>query len=276
MLSEFTNYLLNIKGYSQRTTTEYAKDINYFSTWAKQHLDNPRWSTLTRKEIDMYISDLAKQGLAPSTTNRRISAISALYRWLKREGKIDNNPCRYMARRKDVKHIPSTIPAEDLQEAYNHAYGMMKVIIGLLATTGMRISELQTLRLDCIDFKSCLIEIRGKGKKERIVHTLPEVIEPMRSASERLGGWMMPFANYSQRELRYQLYKALAPYSRAKQLSPHAIRHTFATNLATNGVNVTTIAQILGHSRIDTTQKYIDLSQARTEVAKQYSLIKTC
>ena len=80
--------------------------------------------------------------------------------------------------------------------------------------------------------------------------------------------------NYEQREARYMIFKALRPYSRAKQLSPHAIRHTYATHLATEGVNVTTIASILGHNQIGTTQKYIDMSQSRTrEASTNYQLI---
>ena len=112
----------------------------------------------------------------------------------------------------------------------------------------------------------------GKGKKERIVYTLPECLEQMRLAYEQhpMRGRIF---HQEQREARYMIFTALRPYSRAKQLSPHAIRHSFATNLANNGVNVTTIASILGHNRIETTQKYIDMSQADTRQAVQRNSI---
>ena len=178
-----------------------------------------------------------------------------------------------MSRRKTPKNIPSTIPTEDLKQAYANAYGLVKVWIGLLATTGMRISEMQLLKWEDIDFEHNLIEIKGKGKKERIVHTTSDALEQLRDLKARCCVSGFIFGHYGQREMRYQIFKALQPYSTAKQLSPHAIRHTFATNLATNGVNVTTIASILGHNHIETTQKYIDLSQARREVANRYSII---
>lgn len=273
MITRFENYLRNIKGYSERTVSEYSKDLHGFARWIKSYYPSERWSTLTRMHIDTYITARATAGIAPATTNRELAAISALYRYFQREGLTKDNPARYMSRRKTPKNVPSTIPTEDLKNAYTHSYGLVRVWIGLLSTTGMRISELQLLRWEDIDFEHNLIEIRGKGKKERILHTTGEALEELRAFKDRKPCNGLIFGLYGQREMRYQLYKALAPYSNAKQLSPHAIRHTFATNLATNGVNVTTIASILGHNHIETTQKYIDLSQARTQVANMYSII---
>ena len=273
MLQKFSTYLLCIKGYSQRTASEYCKDLHYFARWMRSYRADAKWSNITRKDIDAYIIQRVKEGCKPTTTNRELAAISALYRYFQREGLTKENPARFMSRRKTPKNLPSTIPTEDLKNAYNHSYGLVKVWIGLLATTGMRISELQLLRWEDIDFEHNLIEIRGKGKKERILHTTGEALEELRAFKDRKPCNGLIFGLYGQREMRYQLYKALAPYSQAKQLSPHAIRHTFATNLATNGVNVTTIASILGHNDIKTTQKYIDLSQARTQVANKYSII---
>lgn len=273
MLTRFENYLRNIKGYSERTSSEYIKDLRGFARWIKHYYPSVRWSTLEREHIDAYITARASANIAPATTNRELAAISALYRYFQREGLTDRNPAKYMSRRKTPKNIPSTIPTEDLKQAYANAYGLVKVWIGLLATTGMRISEMQLLKWEDIDFEHNLIEIKGKGKKERLLHTTSEALEQLRALKARscVSGFI--FGHYGQREMRYQIFKALQPYSTAKQLSPHAIRHTFATNLATNGVNVSTIASILGHNHIETTQKYIDLSQARREVANRYSII---
>lgn len=266
MLTIFENYLKNIKGYSERTCSEYLKDIKGFARWIKAHREGAKWSNLTRKDIDAYITYRSENGIQPATTNRELASISALYRYFIREGLLTNNPCRYQSRRKQAERLPNTIPAEDLKQAYDNAYGLVKVWIGLLATTGIRISELLALRWEDIDFKHSSLEIMGKGRKERIVYTTSEYLEMMRLAYERHPQTGIIF-RYNQRDARYMIFQALRPYTRAKQCSPHAIRHTYATNLATAGVNVTTIASILGHNQISTTQKYIDMSQADTRTA---------
>lgn len=188
---------------------------------------------------------------------------------------MTSNPCRFQSRRKQAQRLPNTIPAEDLKAAYENTFGLVKVWIGLLATTGIRISELLALRWEDIDFKASSLEIMGKGNKERIVYTAPEYLKELRTAYERkpLEGRIF---DYDQRDARFMLYQALKPYSRAKQLSPHAIRHSYATNLAGNGVNVVTIATILGHSHIETTQKYIDLAQMdRKAAASRQTLLNS-
>ena len=268
MLTRFYNYLKNIKGYSERTCSEYLKDLKGFSHWIKANKPNARWSTLTRSDIDDYITYRAENGVQASTTNRELSSISALYRYFQREGLLAVNPCKYMSRRKQAVKVPNTIPTEDLKAAYDNAFGITKEWLGLLITTGMRISELLSLRWEDVDFTRCSLSIMGKGKKERIVYTIPECLEKMRLAYEQhpMKGQIF---HQEQRVARSMIFTALRPYSRAKQLSPHAIRHSFATNLANNGVNVTTIASILGHNRISTTQKYIDMSQADTRTAVQ-------
>lgn len=271
MLTRFENYLRNIKGYSERTCSEYLKDLKGFARWAKANKEDARWSTLTRSDIDEYISMRAKEGIKPATTNRELASISALYRFFIREGLLKTNPARFQSRRKVGFHLPNTIPSEDLQAAYANSVGVVHVWIGLLSTTGIRISELLGLNWEDIDFKTCALEIRGKGNKERLVYTTPEYLDLMRQAYERHPAEGRIF-RYSEREARFMLWEALKPYSRAKQLSPHAIRHSFATSLARQGVNVATIATILGHNRIATTQKYIDLAQMDCKaVSAQYS-----
>lgn len=271
MLTRFENYLRNIKGYSERTCSEYLKDVKAFAQWAKANVKDARWSTLTRSDIDEYITMRAKEGMKPTTTNRELASISALYRYFIREGLLKTNPARFQSRRKVGYKLPNTIPSEDLQAAYKNSFGVVHVWLGLLATTGIRISELLSLKWEDIDFKTCALEINGKGNKDRLVYTTPEYLELMRQAYERKPTEGRIF-RYSERDARHMIWDALKPYSRAKQLSPHAIRHSFATSLAKQGVNVATIATILGHNRIATTQKYIDMAQMNCQaVSAQYS-----
>ena len=263
MLHEYAVYLSSVKGYSPNTIRGYIADCREFVTFIKQHTNVERWSEVTRQEIDAWVIQMKEAGLSASTSNRRLAAVAGLYRYFKREGYDVENPCQYESRRKQPERVPSTIAPEQIRQAYKHATGPAKVMIGILASTGIRIAEMLNLTWQDIDFATHQIRIFGKGQKERQVIASNEVISDL--DSRRFGTtpkgrifWL------NQRHARHIIYEALHPYCTARQLSPHAIRHTFATELAKSGANVTTIAKILGHSSISTTQKYIDMAQLPT------------
>lgn len=268
MIAQYIKYLRDLRGYSENTASSYAKDLQHFTIWAKDNVSDARWSAITRQDIDAYIVDLVAQGMKPATTNRRLSAISGLYRYMKRQGYNIDNPCKYESRRKVGMAIPNTIPVEDLLKAYNEAYGVVKVMLGLLMTTGIRIQELLDIKWEDINFATQAITINGKGNKQRIVYTTEAQLEVLHQVSD-IKPMTGRIFTMNQRDARRMIYDALKPYSQAKQLSPHAIRHTFATNIANQGANVTTLASMLGHDRIETTQRYIDMSQANTKAMYQ-------
>ena len=148
-----------------------------------------------------------------------------------------------------------------MKAAYENAHGVVKVMLALLISTGIRIQELLDLEWDDINFVENSLKIHGKGNKERLVYTSSEYLETLLTVHQyqRQKGKIF-FIN--QREARRMVFDALKPYTKAKQLSPHAIRHSFATHLANEGVNASTIVAILGHKQLETTQKYIDLTDA--------------
>ena len=211
-------------------------------------------------------------GLAPATTNRHLAAISGIYHYMKRNGMEVENPCRYESRRKLAKLQPNTIDTNELRKAYEAATGVTKVMIGILASTGIRIQELLDLQWEDINFNDCSLRIMGKGRKERIVYATPSSLETLQLVKEHYHSTGHIFT-MEQRAARHMIYEALRPYCTGRQLSPHAIRHTFATELAKAGTNVTAIAKVLGHESIMTTQKYIDMTQTDVKnVCQQLTL----
>lgn len=273
MIEQYINYLRTLKGYSENTCQAYEKDLKDFTRWAKENITGVRWSTLTREDIDVYISDMVDAGLKPSTTNRRLAAISGIYRFFKRQGLSVTNPAQFESRRKIGDKVPNTIPYKELEQAYEHAHGVVKTMIGILATTGIRIQELLDIKYEDIDFDKCAIRVHGKGNKERIVYTLPEQLQTLRDVQTMTNATGQIFTQ-DQRTARRMIWEALKPYSNARQLSPHAIRHTFATHMAEKGVNCSTLQGILGHKHMETTQQYIDLGQtAAQQACLAYSLL---
>ena len=270
MITEYISYLGNIKGYSHNTAIAYAKDIRAFAKWMRARNINARWSTITREDIDEYVIEMTQRGMKPTTTNRHLASISGLYGYMKRNGYDIDNPCKYESRRKIGKTIPNTIPVDDLRKAYDNAVGAVKVMLGILATTGIRIQELLDMKYEDIDTATNSIKVNGKGNKQRIVYSTDEALVTLKTLKE-MGRTGRIFTT-DQRKARNMIWHALKPYSNAPQLSPHAIRHTLATSMAAKGTNVSTIAVILGHEQIETTQKYIDMTQADIKTAMQATL----
>lgn len=259
MIPEFATYLSSLRGYSENTVKAYVKDLYAFAGFIRENYPGKGWSSIGREEIDAYIIHNEQRGLMPATTNRQLASISGLYRYLQRQGIKIDNPTRYESRRKLAETIPTTIPVADIRKAYKHSVGVGKTMLGLLATTGIRIQELLDMTWEDIDFTTNEILIHGKGRRERIVKTETGVLAAWKEAVHGLNVSGRIFF-FGQRTARRILYQTLKPYTHSRHLNPHTIRHTFATHLALQGENTHDIANALGHKNIATSQRYIDLT----------------
>lgn len=263
MIHAYENYLRSIRGYSENTIRAYTADLRCFAHWANANLNTPRWSTISRDDIDKFLTHQHALGIAASTTNRQLAAISSLFRYINRQGIEIPNPTKYESRRRIPQTMPATIPVKELKRAYQHAHGNTKIMLGILATTGVRLQELLNISYEDIDFDANTIRINGKGSKERVVASTSEALHTLLCKRRDLHASGKLFV-MSQRTARRMIYDVLAPYCHCKQLSPHAIRHTFATELAKAGHSTTTIAKVLGHSHLETSQKYINMAELST------------
>lgn len=259
MIQEFQTYIMKNRGYSIHTAIAYGKDLQDFARWMSKNKLNPRWSTIEPADIENYVRNLHDLGKKPTTINRHIASIRKAYYYMKMRGIVDTNPARYIESNKIDKTIPNTIPTAELKNALDASAGTMKVMLTILCKTGVRIQEMLDIELQDIEAANGRIRIHGKGRKERYVYLkdgdMRTITEFAKGRPSRI------FGDISQRDVRHAIFETLRTFSNARQLSPHAIRHTYATEMAKAGANVTTIAQILGHESIKTTQKYIDLGQ---------------
>lgn len=260
MIQEYTSYMKNVRGFSACTIKAYETDIRAFVKWMQETRPQARWSTITREDIDAYLKYMTEKGLKATTTNRTLSSISSIYKYMQRQGMEIENPCKFESRKKIPATLPTTIPIDRLARAYQKAQGLRKTLLGILATTGIRLQEMLDLKWEDIDFENSTLKIMGKGQKERIVQTDKAILARLEETS-KIGAAHGRIFWISQRTARYMIYETLAPYCKCQHLSPHTIRHTYATELAKNGESTTTIAKILGHSHIETSQKYIDMAQ---------------
>lgn len=262
MIKRFITYCKDIRGYSANTCRAYERDLTKFVTWMQQAHPEAKWSTITREEIDEYVINMAEAGEKPSTTNRQLSSIASIYNFFIRQGWLKANPCKYESRRKLAEVIPGTIPVRDLQRAYSHASGCVKLMLGLLATTGIRLQEMLNIRWRDLDLEESSIIIYGKGNVQRKVFSTPEVLQPLRDLEPNAKPdyrlfWLSP------RKVRYMLDAAIRPYTKAEQISPHIIRHTFATALANEGKDANAIKMALGHKCLETSQRYVNFAEVQ-------------
>lgn len=263
MIREFKTYLVNIKGYAENTALAYEKDLKSFVSYMKSRNESARWSTISREDVDAYIIHLSNTEHKPATICRNISSISALYKYMKREGYEVTDPAKYESRPKIGQHLVNTIPVDDLTMAMAKAQGIVKTMIRIIAETGIRVQEMLDIKESDIDFKTGAIRIHGKGNKERMVYVNQDTLNMMRSQNSMSN--RSYFGEITQREVRKQIWEALKDHTNAKQLSPHAIRHTYATEMAKRGMSATTLQKALGHEHLETTQRYIDYAQVGTE-----------
>ena len=263
MINEFKTYLVSIKGYAVNTAVAYEKDLRAFVQYVQRNATGKRWSTITREDVDRYIIHLSNTNHKPATICRHIASINALYKYMKREGLDVTNPAQYESRPKIGKSIPNTIPVDDLMLAMAKADGTTKILLRIFMETGIRVQELLDIRDNDIDEKAGKIIIRGKGNKEREVYISAETCAMLRA--QKSCGRATVFADLTQREVRSRVWQALKGYTNARQLSPHAIRHTYATAMAGRGMTATTLQKALGHEHLETTQRYIDYAQISHE-----------
>lgn len=255
MIQQYIEHLLHVRGYSPCTARAYERNLRAFAGWMQEHTDGARWSAITKADVERYAASLHLDGHKPASINQALAAISGLYGYFKAQGLEVENPCRYASRMKRAKTMPNTIPTADIEKAISQRDDETGLAIRVLYRTGIRISELLAIRANDVDLEQRQITINGKGSKQRLVYMDDATAHAL--ARHMIGRQGLLFVT-DERRLRHDIFLRLRCVSQARQLSPHAIRHTFATMLARAGAPTTAIATLLGHERLDTTQKYIN------------------
>ena len=277
----FLNYLTYERNVSLNTVEAYRDDLesfvgflcNDYLSISRNLLDLTRVDNLT---IRAYLAHLARRKLSRSSVARHLSALRSFFKYLMREGKLEANPARTVATPKREKHLPAVMqPAEVVllleQSNVETPLGRRdRAFLELLYASGLRISELVGIDLDHIELKARLVRVRGKGSKERIVPfgaTAEAAIRDYLAARQELVHSDEPalFVNYrgeriSARSVRRLFDGYVRDASLRAGISPHTMRHSFATHLLNAGADLRAIQELLGHASLSTTQRYTHLS----------------
>ncbi len=274
-ISEYLTYLEVERGLSQNTILAYENDILGFFEYFK-NIENPE--EIKRIHFSEYTVHLAENGLLSSSVTRKIASIKGFFRFLAANKEIKTNPSLSVTSPKIPKKLPKVISYEEIEKLLkNRLTTKEKAVFELLYATGLRVSELVNLTVKNVDFKGNIIKTTGKGSKDRIV--------PMgKKAKEALNQYMkernllIKAKLGSKGELDYIfLNEKLEKISRQwvynfikkqgetinKTISPHTIRHSFATHLLENGADLRAVQELLGHRSVVTTQLYTHISKKR-------------
>jgi integrase/recombinase XerC len=278
-IGDFLDYLTYERNVSINTVAAYRDDLesflgflcNDYFTIGRELIELPRVDHLT---IRAYLAHLARKKLARSSIARHLSALRTFFKYLMREGVVEMNPARSVATPRREKHLPAVMQTSDIailleQPDLSTNLGIRdRAWMELLYASGLRISELVGIDLDDIELRARLVKVHGKGSKERIVPFGSKAEEAIRAyLAVRVSepDEQALFLNYrgariTTRSVRRLFDGYLRDASLRKGISPHTMRHSFATHLLNAGADLRGIQELLGHASLSTTQKYTHLN----------------
>ncbi len=273
---------------SPNTVRAYATDLSAYLAWADRSGTDPL--ALSHRQLRGYLADLTAAQYSRRTIARRLSAVRSLFRFLVAEGRVQGNPAETLSSPKMPSRLPRLVP-EDLLGALLDAPDMSMpeglrdaAILELLYAAGIRVGELEGLDLGGLDLAQGQVRVLGKGSKERIVpiHRLAQrrITEYLRDGRPALArrGRSRDEAVFLSRigtrmsagAVRRMMHRYLDRLGSAAGVTPHTLRHTFATHLLSGGADLRAVQELLGHVALSTTQTYTHLSVKRlVDVHKQ-------
>ncbi|GAA0327556.1 site-specific tyrosine recombinase XerD [Oceanobacillus sp. FSL W7-1293] len=279
-LEDFFHFLRVEKGLSDNTITSYQRDLTAYEKHLTQIGYNV-WNEITRNDIMRFLYELKDNGKSTATISRHISSIRSFHQFLIRERIADTDPSLHIETPKKDRKLPDTLSQEEVDRllSMNTATTLSlrnKAMLELLYATGLRVSEMIGLKLEDLHLTMGFVQCMGKGSKERIVplgdtarKTLEDYIQTARKELVKKNKQESAlFLNQHGRPLSRQgfwkILKGLAIEADIhKTITPHTLRHSFATHLLENGADLRIVQEMLGHADISTTQIYTHVTKAR-------------
>ena len=281
LLDEFCDSLWLEDGLSRNTLESYRRDLSQFAAWLEKQRDASLVKA-THADIQGFLAHLVTEKKSRATsTSRAISSLKRLFRYLLRQNKISIDPTLQIATAKLPRNLPKSITEQNVEELLNAPdvstpLGMRdRAMFEVLYATGLRVSELVTLSVAQVSLDMGVVRVMGKGSKERLVPLGEEALDWLRrylqpARAELLAGKLTATlfvtargAGMTRQMFWYLIKKHARHTGLNKSLSPHTLRHAFATHLLNHGADLRVVQLLLGHADISTTQIYTHVARAR-------------
>lgn len=277
--SDYLDYLRGECHLSDNTIAAYRRDMHRFTSWVGER----NLSQIQVGDLSDYVANLHQQELAPSSISRNIVAIRTFFKFLQLEGLIRENPAELIATQKMWERIPSILTTQQVNDFLNaprksDQYCLRdRALLEVLYATGCRASEVCGLRVRDLSLAERYIRCQGKGGKQRLVPIGSTAIAAIELYAESLRGKLAAKNSHPPEELflsrsgraldRIQLWRLVKFYAKrvgiSDEVSPHSLRHSFATHLLAGGADLRLVQEMLGHASIQTTQIYTHVEHSR-------------
>ena len=297
LLKEFLDYLRLNRNASRHTVTAYSNDLSQLlrsiATAQGQTLDGLTPADIDASSIRGFLADLHHQRMSAASSARKLSAVRTFIRYMKREDLMDNDPAALVAAPKRGETIPAHLTMDEMNRLLEMPDTALplgrrdRAILELFYASGLRLSELAGLDLGDVNVSGRMVRVLGKGRKERLVPFNTATADAIRAwlkdragrsasaaSGQRAGGKGQRasnaplFLNYrgerlSTRSVDRLVRRYVAACGTKFGISPHALRHSFATHLLSRGADLRAIQELLGHARLSTTQRYTHVNAAQ-------------
>lgn len=270
-IGEYLEYLEIEKGLSQNTIDAYRRDLESFA----DECGTDQIGEVNRTSINSYVRNLREKKLAPTSIIRKIASLRGFFKWASSVNIITKNPASTLEQPKVPQRLPKVISVKEIEEMLKSNLNPVEhVMLELLYSCGLRVSELVGLKISDLDLASKYVRCFGKGSKERIIPMGDTAVNAIKEYfierdllakkynldSKRL--LILPNGRFATRQDVYNFIHSQGKLIH-KNISPHTLRHSFATHLLENGADLRIVQELLGHSDVSTTQLYTHISKKR-------------
>ena len=274
-LSNYIDYLVLERGLASNTEDAYRRDLMEFIEYLDKN-NIKDFSDIKRSNINFYIRELRKNNLAPTSVTRKIASLRGWFKWMMGMNLITHDPTVAIEQPKLSKHLPKVLSVNEVEILLSQELPLVeKSMLEVLYATGLRVSELANLKLQSVNLKHSYIKCFGKGSKERIVpigkiakdilityiEKRQDIIDKYSLDTDYL--FLHDDGKKISRQDIYTMIKNLGENVLHKHITPHTLRHSFATHMLENGADLRIVQELLGHSDVATTQLYTHVSKKR-------------
>lgn len=272
-ISEYLYFLSTEKGLSSNTLEAYSSDLLQFAEFLRTE-SVADFAEVQKQNINAFIRNIRKTGCSAATISRKIVALRGLFNWLIEIGDIETDPTNSLEQPKVERFLPKVLTIKEVESFINACDTPLELaIIELLYSCGLRVSELTNITKKDVNIDSGYLTCRGKGNKERLIplgnkakYAIGIYLNSIKSLKHQPENKDYLFINPNGRKIqRHDVAKITKKLSKSinKDISPHTLRHSFATHMLENGADLRTVQELLGHSDISTTQIYTHVSKKR-------------
>lgn len=283
VIGNFLNYLTVEKGFPPNTIAAYRNDLNQLAGFIEEEAAKrgsiPPWASFDRQSMLSYLLDLRQRNYAATTIARKVAAVRSFFKFMVAEGLIKANPIQDVRSPKIGRSLPKPISFSQVRRLIEQPGKLStpeakrdRAMLELLYASGMRVSELVSLNLGDVDLEGGYVRCLGKGNKERVIPIYEQAVLAVKGYIEETRPQLMRnddekalFLNpRGERLTRQGFWQKLKGYAKSANLesevTPHTLRHSFATHMLSGGADLRSVQELLGHANISTTQVYTHLT----------------